>query len=700
MKLMTAIETSGELQPYQWYNQHEDGVICVMEKKLTKANREMRWSTRGMREQKCLLSFLLAATAQKKAFTTSESVVALLGYVGKLLGTPSSLQRCEDGGTANLFDSECGGRPAYYKQFNKTVQKAATLVTCLFTCAGPSLMPPSAVGGFFKSLSKALCGLISSGSSGAKHSDFVCHSTYYSLAAQTLSVARFQNLPGATGNPAVMQPFVQAVLQLLVRSDGAVVKDPCFLSFASAAIGVNSNSSSNDGVTCKEVFLGLAQALRRLCSSSGNSRERWDVGAVLWRLLLVLGDLMMVSPTEVVEEVSALLFTESPVVQTAVRALCYFVEVAQDLRGARCVLHFFNAALLRGISSSSSSSSSSDNSGRSTFFLVTHILNCYDHVAAALSALFYVLLPRNANITTTTSPLKLQALSFLANFVEAYAANRFLIAVSEIRDALGLLLRPFTAGGRDLAVFYRECLSTTSEQERFACVMLSLARCFKPPLLILPSSSSSSRGVKTSLLREQLRLYVAASVLEDFRTRWLEAPDGPCSEASALRCAASSARVALLALCEMLPPIKLLDNVPREAFALGGPGFGELTRNAAGVRMALEASLPVVAALENGSGGSGGGCCVEEAKREVRSVARLLLVVYTFVVAVQVKMIEAGKERIPRLMLKAFKFEVNLVLKKMDVVAQMTAVGDEGKSYPFAKVAGNLLLKANRIVKV
>ena len=91
---------------------------------------------------------------------------------------------------------------------------------------------------------------------------------------------------------------------------------------------------------------------------------------------------------------------------------------------------------------------------------------------------------------------------------------------------------------------------------------------------------------------------------------------------------------------------------------------------------------------------------MEEAKREVRSVARLLLVVYTFVVAVQVKMIEAGKERIPRLMLKAFKFEVNLVLKKMDVVAQMTAVGDEGKSYPFAKVAGNLLLKANRIVKV
>lgn len=646
MWLIVTLETSNELQTYPWYSKHEEGVIIALENRLISIWKSCTQKESFTYEQECLLGFLLVAAVQNKAFTTEERVSALILCVNKPL-------------------------EIFIDKYSKAAKDAATLVACLFSCADKSLFNPNVVSKFISSLLKFLQMI-------AKKLYFIAPescSVYFYFVSQIISAVMLREIVPLTVS---MHGFSEAVLNLLKASDvdlsmsvvpGAkrsVIWDSGFLSLASAALRYDRTPKVRN-----EIFLRLAKALVQICGH-GKQGKICDV----LRLFLIVGDLILDGDPKVMEEVQIMLFREDSVIKMAMRTLCYLIEAHRDIRSARWVLHFLNAALPNS---------------NTTFLLIANILPYFDSVVVVFNTLFPVT-SRSASNSDGCDPalseLRLQALNLLENIIVAYENNRNYLQNSvdlpngvygNDSEVLSNLLRPLTAESGGLTFFYQNCLNSAPERERFADITLALATCFR----------------KSPHLRMQLFQYVCDCALRDLHRSIADpskVPVGP-----AIKCA----RVALLALCEVLPPLEDLDNVPDESFVpdneKGRPSFEMLSSFGGYFKTTMETMVRLVLSSDSDP-------IPSEWKRRICEVARLLLVVYTVVVALQVKIIELGTEKVQKHVLRLFKNEVEHASRSLDTGSTKAAVSSvitsDADDDSFVRIAGNLLRKAGRIIQI
>lgn len=646
---MVTLETANEFPSYPWYAQHEDNVIMALEKKLISSWESCDASDSWASGQECLLSFLLVATAQKKAFTTKERL--------------NNLIRCSEKPLVILGN-----------KFSKAAQDSATLVACLFSCADKTLFQPKDVSAFLASL----CGLLNKVARNLSSVPPESCSAYFYFASQVLSAVYLRKILPLSYKAV---KFSNSVLKFLIASDedltvsrtGApsgtprsVVWDPSFLCFAGAALKYDP-----DVTMSKEIFMGLAKALMMICHRRGQSK----VYSVL-RLFLILGDLIASKENcGVMMDVQVMLFSDGTVVDMAMRTLCYLLEDCRDLRSASWVLHFLNSALLHC---------------NNTFFLIAHLINYFDSIVLVFNTIFRVL-SRDAvsDSDPTLKNIRTQALNLLRNIIVAYNANHHRLQnssslpselYSSDDDMLFKLLSPFAAESGGLIFFHKTCLKNAFERERLADIVLALAQCFHG----------------SSQFRWQLFQYVCGCALNDLHGFWEDSSQDPSAEISVVECA----RIALLALCEVLPPLEILDSVPDEYFISdeenGRPTFERMNGFGNYFKMIMDMAVArvVKSGYEYGS---------DERCRKLSELARLLLIVYTVIVAVQVKKIELRTDKIQKHTLRMFKSDVGMTLKSLgdncDVkrVVSSTIPSSE-KDDSFVRIASNLFRKVGMII--
>ena len=653
MWLLVTLEASNELQSYPWYYKNEDSVIAALEQKLISFWEDPEEMDSSIREQECILSFLLVVTTQKKSFTTKERVDSLISNVGKPL---------------RVFSTK----------YSKAAQDAATLVACLFSCGDKALFSPKHVSVFLASL----CGFLNILARKLHAVSPEAYSPFFYFVSQVVSAVHLRKIIPSVPSD---HGFSAAVLNILEAAAGAspsVAWDPEFLALVSAALQFDA-----DGAMKKEILLKLSSELVGICRSGNNSGGAQGRVSSVLRLFLILGDLMGERDPRAVEKAQEVLFTDGAVVEMALRTLCYLVEGHRDLRSARWVLHFLNSALLR-------------NTG--AFFLVVHLLRYFDSVAVVFNALFRLPTPPGdaaaaAAAAASADPdglggpvpgdLRLQALSLLTNVVAAYGAHRGRLQRAPgapegdgDAEALARLLGPLTAESGGLAAFARKYLRGATERSRFAEVVLAFARCF--------------HGAQR--LRRQVFLYVCDGPLDDLwaalaaRQQQQQLPNKEKVEKEAEAEVVSCARTALLALCEMLPPLELLDNVAEECFVpdeeRGRPTFERL--NYLGGRFACLVGA-AVRDLDEGA------ACNEPAGQKV-DVVTLLVIVYAVVVGVQVKMIELRTDRIQRQELKTFVQGVGNVSRMLG--GENGFLSGNESSVALGRIVMNLFRKAEILV--